>query len=237
MPGPGTSDHTKKSVQLLAKSSDFDLTEVPIDAAVKQHLDDVGHDGTADVTFENSQARERTQILFDTANKVGAIVVGTGDLSELALGWCTFNADHMSNYNVNVSVPKTMIAYLVRWYAQHRASVALNKVLQRVIDTPLAESSICGVAIGAAVNGMRPIAEIQFADFVWPAINQIVGEASKIRYGTFGKKKCPITIRIPYGGGVRGRLYHSQSIEVLFAHTPGLKVIAPATPYDTAGLL
>ena len=108
---------------------------------------------------------------------------------------------------------------------------------QRVIDTPLAESSICGVAIGAAVNGMRPIAEIQFADFVWPAINQIVGEASKIRYGTFGKKKCPITIRIPYGGGVRGGLYHSQSIEVLFAHTPGLKVIAPATPYDTAGLL
>ena len=137
MPGPGTSDHTKKSVQLLAKSSDFDLTEVPIDAAVKQHLDDVGHDGTADVTFENSQARERTQILFDTANKVGAIVVGTGDLSELAIGWCTFNADHMSNYNVNVSVPKTMIAYLVRWYAQHRASVALNKVLQRVIDTPI----------------------------------------------------------------------------------------------------
>ena len=108
---------------------------------------------------------------------------------------------------------------------------------QRVIDTPLAESSICGVAIGAAVNGMRPIAEIQFADFGWPAINQIVGEASKIRYGTFGKKKCPITIRIPYGGGVRGGLYHSQSIEVLFAHTPGLSVVAPATPYDMKGLL
>ena len=107
----------------------------------------------------------------------------------------------------------------------------------RVIDTPLAESSICGVALGAAVNGMRPIAEIQFADFVWPAINQIVGEASKIRYGTFGKKKCPITIRIPYGGGVRGGLYHSQSIEVLFAHTPGLSVVAPATPYDMKGLL
>ena len=109
--------------------------------------------------------------------------------------------------------------------------------IERVIDTPLAESSICGIAIGAAVNGMRPIAEIQFADFVWPAINQIVGEASKVRYGTFGKKTCPITIRIPYGGGVRGGLYHSQSIEVLFAHTPGLKVIAPATPYDAAGLL
>ncbi len=137
MPGPGTSDHTKKSVHLLAKSTGFDLTEVPIDDAVKQHLDDVGHDGAADITFENSQARERTQILFDTANKVDAIVVGTGDLSELALGWCTFNADHMSNYNVNVGVPKTMIAYLVRWYARHRASEALKEVLQRVIDTPI----------------------------------------------------------------------------------------------------
>ena len=107
----------------------------------------------------------------------------------------------------------------------------------RVIDTPLAESSICGVAVGAAVNGMRPLAEIQFADFVWPAINQIVGEASKVRYGTNGVKTAPMTIRVPYGGGVRGGLYHSQSIEVLFAHTPGLSVVAPATPYDAKGLL
>ena len=107
----------------------------------------------------------------------------------------------------------------------------------RVIDTPLAESSICGVALGAAVNGMRPIAEIQFADFVWPAINQIVGEASKVRYGTYGAKNAPMTIRVPYGGGVRGGLYHSQSVEVLFAHTPGLSVVAPATPYDMKGLL
>ena len=137
MPGPGTTSHTKKTAHLLAKSSGFDLTEIPIDDAVKQHLDDIGHDGAPDITFENSQARERTQILFDTANNVGAIVVGTGDLSELALGWCTFNADHMSNYNVNVSVPKTMISYLVRWYAHHRASKALKKVLQRVIDTPI----------------------------------------------------------------------------------------------------
>ena len=107
----------------------------------------------------------------------------------------------------------------------------------RVIDTPLAESSICGVALGAAVNGMRPLAEIQFADFVWPAINQIVGEASKVRYGTFGVENAPMTIRVPYGGGVRGGLYHSQSVEVLFAHTPGLSVVAPATPYDMKGLL
>ena len=107
----------------------------------------------------------------------------------------------------------------------------------RVIDTPLAESLICGVALGAAVNGLRPLAEIQFADFVWPAMNQIVGEASKVRYGTNGVKTAPMTIRVPYGGGVRGGLYHSQSIEVLFAHTPGLSVVAPATPYDAKGLL
>jgi len=107
----------------------------------------------------------------------------------------------------------------------------------RVIDMPLAESSICGIALGAAVNGLRPIAEIQFADFVWPAINQLVGEASKVRYGTNGMKTAPMTVRIPYGGGVRGGLYHSQSIEVLFSHTPGLSVVAPATPYDAKGLL
>ena len=108
---------------------------------------------------------------------------------------------------------------------------------QRVINSPLAESSIVGVALGAAVNGMRPIAEIQFADFVWPAVNQLVGEAARVRYGTAGGKRAPLTVRIPYGGGVRGGLYHSQSIEVLFAHTPGLTVVAPSTPYDARGLL
>ena len=84
---------------------------------------------------------------------------------------------------------------------------------------------------------MRPVAEIQFADFVWPAINQLVGEAARVRYGTNGGKFAPMTVRVPYGGGVRGGLYHSQSIEVLFAHTPGLQVIAPATPWDARGLL
>ena len=108
---------------------------------------------------------------------------------------------------------------------------------ERVINSPLAESSIVGIALGAAVNGMRPIAEIQFADFVWPAINQLVGEAARVRYGTAGGKQVPMTVRVPYGGGVRGGLYHSQSIEVLFAHTPGLTVVAPATPYDARGLL
>ncbi len=107
----------------------------------------------------------------------------------------------------------------------------------RVIDTPLAESSIAGIALGAAISGMRPIAEIEFADFIWPAINQLVGEASKVRYGTYGKLGAPMVVRAPYGGGVRGALYHSQSVEVVFAHTPGLKVVTPATPYDAKGLL
>lgn len=107
----------------------------------------------------------------------------------------------------------------------------------RVLDTPLAESSIAGIAIGAAVNGMRPIAEIEFADFVWPAMNQIVGEAARIRYGTNGTKFVPMVVRMPYGGGVRGGLYHSQTIDVVFAHQPGLIVIAPSTPYDAKGLL
>ena len=107
----------------------------------------------------------------------------------------------------------------------------------RVIDTPLAESSIAGMALGAAMSGMRPIAEIEFADFIWPTINQIVGEAARARYGTNGQVGVPLVVRAPYGGGVRGALYHSQSVEAFFAHVPGLKVITPATPYDAKGLL
>ena len=107
----------------------------------------------------------------------------------------------------------------------------------RVIDTPLAESSIAGIALGAAMHGMRPIAEIEFADFIWPTINQIVGEAARARYGTNGKMSVPMVLRAPQGGGIRGALYHSQSVEAFFAHTPGLKVVTPATPYDAKGLL
>ena len=108
---------------------------------------------------------------------------------------------------------------------------------QRVIDTPLAESSIIGIALGAALSGMRPIAEIQFADFIWPSLNQLVGEAARVRYGTDGVLGAPMVVRMPYGGGVRGGLYHSQSVEAFLAHVPGLKVVTPATPYDTKGLL
>jgi 2-oxoisovalerate dehydrogenase E1 component beta subunit len=107
----------------------------------------------------------------------------------------------------------------------------------RVIDSPLSESSIIGVGIGLALNGLRPICEIQFADFIHPAFNQIVNEAAKIRYRSNAAYQVPMVIRAPYGGGVSGGLYHSQSIEAIFAHTPGLYVVAPATPYDTKGLL
>jgi len=107
----------------------------------------------------------------------------------------------------------------------------------RVIDTPLAEASIVGVAVGAAMAGMRPIAEIQFADFIYPAYNQIVGEAAKIRYRSAGGNTCPLVIRTPYGGGVRGALSHSVSVEALFYHVPGLKICVPSTPADAQGML
>jgi 2-oxoisovalerate dehydrogenase E1 component beta subunit len=107
----------------------------------------------------------------------------------------------------------------------------------RVLDTPLAESSIIGAAIGMALNGLRPIAEIQFLDFIHSAMDQIMNEAARLRYRSNNDFACPLVIRAPFGGGVHGALYHSQSIEAVFVHTPGLKVVVPATPADAAGLL
>lgn len=107
----------------------------------------------------------------------------------------------------------------------------------RVIDTPIAELAIVGIAIGAAAVGLRPIAEIEFADFIHSAFDQIVNEAAKLRFRSYGTWTCPMVIRAPYGGGIHGALYHSQSIEAFFTHSPGLKVVAPATPYDAKGLL
>ncbi len=107
----------------------------------------------------------------------------------------------------------------------------------RVMDTPLAEAGIVGTAIGMALYGLRPVAEIQFADFIYPAFDQIVNELAKFRYRSGGEYPAPVVIRTPYGGGIRGGHYHSQSPEAFFAHTPGLKVIIPATPYDAKGLL
>ncbi len=107
----------------------------------------------------------------------------------------------------------------------------------RVIDTPLAENGIIGTAIGMALYGLRPVPEIQFSDFIFPAFDQIVNELAKFRYRSGGQYPCPVVIRTPVGGGIRGGHYHSQSPEALFIHTPGLKVVAPSNPYDAKGLL
>jgi pyruvate dehydrogenase E1 component beta subunit len=107
----------------------------------------------------------------------------------------------------------------------------------RVIDTPLAEGGIIGTAIGMALYGMRPVPEIQFSDFIFPAFDQIVNELAKLRYRSGGHYPCPLVIRTPYGGGIKGGHYHSQSPEALFIHTAGLKVVTPSNPYDAKGLL
>jgi len=120
-----------------------------------------------------------------------------------------------------------------------RATMGLHEKYgaERVIDSPLAELSIVGVGIGAALYGMRPICEIQFGDFIFPAMNQIVSEAAKMCYRSNGEWTVPMVIRAPYGGGISGGLYHSQSIEAYFTHVPGLKVVIPSTPADARGLL
>jgi NAD+ synthase (glutamine-hydrolysing) len=145
LPGPGTSEKTLGLVGGLAEVLGLTLEHIDIGPAVAQHLADLGHDGgTPDVTFENAQARERTQILFNRANQLGGLVVGTGDLSELALGWCTFNADHMASYNVNGSVPKTLIADLVRAYAAQQHDEALGQALEAVLALPISPELIPG---------------------------------------------------------------------------------------------
>ena len=107
----------------------------------------------------------------------------------------------------------------------------------RVLDSPLNESGIIGFTVGLALYGLRPVAEIQFADFIWPGMDQLISEVSKFRYRSAGMFKLPMVIRAPYGGGVKGAHYHSQSPEAYFAHTPGLKVVIPSNPYDAKGLL
>jgi pyruvate dehydrogenase E1 component beta subunit len=120
-----------------------------------------------------------------------------------------------------------------------RATEGLQKEFgeHRVMDTPLAESGIIGMAMGMAVNGLRPVPEIQFMDFIYPAFDEIVSEVAKLRYRSGGGFSCPMVIRTPYGGGIRGGHYHSQSTEAYFCHTAGLKVVIPSNPYDTKGLL
>ncbi|MCI5831207.1 MAG: NAD(+) synthase [Treponema sp.] len=141
MPAFGTTDRTYKNACLLAEKTGATLKEIDIKKSVTQHYQDIGHDiNVHDITYENGQARGRTYILMDYANKTGGIVIGTGDLSELALGWCTYNGDHMSMYGVNSSIPKTLVRYLVSWFADdvmERGNGELSKVLIDILNTPV----------------------------------------------------------------------------------------------------
>jgi NAD+ synthase (glutamine-hydrolysing) len=151
MPGFGTTDRTYNNALALMRSLGVTIREINIAKAVTQHFEDIGHDPSVhDVAYENSQARERTQILMDLTNEVGGLVVGTGDLSELALGWATYNGDHMSMYGVNASIPKTLIQYLVRYvaesmkesYGQTMGERSATEILLDIIDTPISPELI-----------------------------------------------------------------------------------------------
>ncbi len=138
MPGFGTTVRTRGNAEKLAELLGVTLRVISIDSAVRGHFADIGHDETChNITYENAQARERTQVLMDVANQVGGLVIGTGDLSELALGWCTYNADHMSMYGVNAGVPKTLVRYLVSWCAEVEFSGEATMVLNDICATPV----------------------------------------------------------------------------------------------------
>ncbi|MDQ1267331.1 MAG: hypothetical protein QG635_2485 [Bacteroidota bacterium] len=138
MPGFGTSSETKSNAIKLAKLLGVSLREIPINKAVNLHFKDIGHDSSIhDVVYENAQARERTQILMDISNQVNGIVIGTGDLSELALGWCTYNGDHISMYGVNAGVPKTLVRYIIEWCAEEEFSGEISSVLKSICATPI----------------------------------------------------------------------------------------------------
>ena len=138
MPCFGTTDRTYQNACRMSEKLGADLREVPIGDAVLQHFKDIGHDPeNHSVTYENAQARERTQVLMDIANQTGGLVIGTGDMSELALGWATYNGDHMSMYGVNASVPKTLVRHLVHYYADTCEDKSLRDTLYDVLDTPV----------------------------------------------------------------------------------------------------
>jgi NAD+ synthase (glutamine-hydrolysing) len=150
MPGPGTTARTRLNALKLMETLGVSSREVPIGPAVELHLRDLHHPaGRHDVTFENAQARERTQILMDAANQIGGFVIGTGDLSEAALGWCTFNADHMSMYHVNIGVPKTLVRHLVSWAAHARHVGPERAVLEDIVATPVSPELLPPGADGA----------------------------------------------------------------------------------------
>jgi NAD+ synthase (glutamine-hydrolysing) len=142
MPGPGSTQRTQQNAQRLAQALGATLHVIPITEAVQEHLRAIGHGGQPDTTYENAQARERMQILFDLANQLGALVVGTGDLSELALGWCTYGGDHLSAYNVNAGVPKTLVRFIVQWCAENLFHGHVAELLRDICATPISPELI-----------------------------------------------------------------------------------------------
>lgn len=138
MPGFGTSSRTYENAKSLIKSYNATLREIDITDACIRHFEDIGHDkSNKDITYENAQARERTQILMDIANEENGLVIGTGDLSELALGWCTYNGDHMSMYSVNTSIPKTLVKYIIEWVAEDNTNKECKDIIKDILETPI----------------------------------------------------------------------------------------------------
>jgi NAD+ synthase (glutamine-hydrolysing) len=168
MPAFGTSERTRESAHRLAGAAGAELREIDLRAACEQHIRDIALDPAdrESVTFQNLQARERTQVLMDLANKEGGIVVGTGDLSELALGFATFAGDHIAMYNVNASVPKTLVRRLVRWVAEHHASPSEREVLTDVLETPVSPELVPPERDGAIAQRTEEIVgPYELADF------------------------------------------------------------------------
>jgi len=199
MPGFGTSGRTKRNAGLLCEGLGLGLESIDITKACRQHFKDIGHDGrTPDVTFENAQARMRTMILMDKANMVNGIVIGTGDLSEIALGWCTYNGDHMSMFGVNSGVPKTVVRRVCAWYAKSaRCPQTVSQALNDIIETPVSPELVKGQV---TENKIGPYELHDF--FLWNFIVNEMGSAdllavAKVRFeGVYPSKTIEATLKL-----------------------------------------
>lgn len=199
MPGFGTTNETYNNAMQFMQSLHVTIREINIRDACLQHFKDIGHDPAIhDVTYENVQARERTQILMDIANKHGGWVIGTGDLSELALGWSTYNGDHMSMYGVNSGIPKTLVQFLVKWAAEHVVDEAARSVLYRILDTPISPELLPPDASGAIHQKTEDIiGPYELHDFFLYHVVRYGAQPKKVQYlanHAFGQKYDPQVI-------------------------------------------
>jgi NAD+ synthase (glutamine-hydrolysing) len=201
LPGFGTTERTLTSARRLASASGAELREIDIKAACLQHIRDIGLDPVdrTSVTYQNLQARERTQILMDLANLERGLVVGTGDLSELALGFCTFGGDHMAMYNVNAGVPKTLVRRLVAWVADHQSTPAERAVLQAVLETPVSPELVPPGADGTTAQRTEEIVgPYELHDFFLYAFVRLGAGPKKILFlagHAFGDRYDETTLR------------------------------------------